>query len=153
MTWRLKALREAAGLSLREMADELNVPLATYRHYEDRYKRPYLPVDKAQEIARVLSTRGILPEKVMALTGVGSGPDSLAEEKPTYAPAPRRPDGGAPPAEPPLTSLPMGEIAVDLRNGPAGRYVEIAAKIDKDSLGKLRRLREQIDLIEQLLKD
>jgi transcriptional regulator with XRE-family HTH domain len=144
--WRLKVLRESAGLSLEQMARELDMPKSTYQHWEDRFKGAYLPFDKAERIAAVLEKRGVLREQIMALTGAdayrfGEGEAQIFQAK--------RRSPSAPPPSPPLTTLPMGEIAVELRTGPDGKHVEI----DKDSLAKLKRLREQIDLAEKMLKD
>ena len=40
---RLKALREQAGLPMRAVADHLGWTLTRYQHYEDRFRRRYLP--------------------------------------------------------------------------------------------------------------
>ncbi|MCC7271421.1 MAG: helix-turn-helix transcriptional regulator [Alphaproteobacteria bacterium] len=65
----LKALREEAGLSMRQTADALAVSLTSYQHYEDRYKRAFLPLELMLKVAPVLARRGIDPARVMALAG------------------------------------------------------------------------------------
>lgn len=66
---KLKALRKEAGLSIRAIADELGVPSSGYAHYELRYKRPFLPMALAQNLAEVLSRRGVSKHRVLALAG------------------------------------------------------------------------------------
>lgn len=63
----LKALREEAGLTVAEMAAALNRKKSSYQHYEDRYKRPYLPPDLAESVAAVLREHGISPAATAAL--------------------------------------------------------------------------------------
>lgn len=69
---RLKALRERAGISIREMARRLDMSPSTYNHYEsnDRFKARYLPMDIAQRIARAM-TGGASSDQaeVLALAG------------------------------------------------------------------------------------
>lgn len=70
---RLKALRERAGLPMRAVAETLGWTLTRYQHYEDRYRRPYLPLEFVRRIADVFAQRGVDPTEVMALAGVGPG--------------------------------------------------------------------------------
>lgn len=69
---RLKSLRERAGLSVRAMADELEMPPSTYTHYEDRYKRNHLGYDLTSKIADVLTRRGVPRDEVMILSGASA---------------------------------------------------------------------------------
>lgn len=74
----LKALRSEAGLSMRQVADALGMSLTTYQHYEDRFKKPYLPLPLAINLVPVLGARGIDAARVMALAGTtpeGAGVD------------------------------------------------------------------------------
>lgn len=64
---RLKTLRREAGLSLREMARELGLSPTSYQHYEDRFKRPYLPVDLATRVISVLARRGLTTDALADL--------------------------------------------------------------------------------------
>jgi SOS-response transcriptional repressor LexA len=67
---RLKAMRERAGLSMRAVADSLGWPLTRYQHYEDRYRRTYLPVDLIRHLVGLFQARGIDPREVLGLAGV-----------------------------------------------------------------------------------
>lgn len=68
---RLKELRQEAGVSMDYMAQHLGMPGASsYAHYEERYKRPFLPVDLARRIATILSQHGVPEAKVLELAGV-----------------------------------------------------------------------------------
>jgi phage repressor protein C with HTH and peptisase S24 domain len=75
---RLKALREQAGLSMRAVAEALRWPLTRYQHYEDRYKRTFLPVELARELAAILAPHGVDPQAVLDLAGIGSSPPAGA---------------------------------------------------------------------------
>ncbi|WP_374442504.1 S24 family peptidase [Stella sp.] len=81
----LKALREEAGLSMRQAADALGMSLTGYQHYEDRFKKPYLPVDLMRRVAGMLAGRGIAPARVLALAG--TTPELVGVE-PVAAPPP-----------------------------------------------------------------
>lgn len=71
---KLKQLREQAvpKLSVRKMAEEMDIPASTYAAYEDpaKFKKPILPMDKAKKIAVILEKRGVNPAEVMRLAGV-----------------------------------------------------------------------------------
>lgn len=71
---RLKALREAAGLSIRATADLLGMSSSGYSHYETpaRFKDQFLPMQIALDLARVLTPKGIRHDQVMALAGQAS---------------------------------------------------------------------------------
>lgn len=56
---KLKDLRRKAGLSLREMASELGWGATRYQHYEDRYKKPFLPPEVVEAVWPVLQKRGV----------------------------------------------------------------------------------------------
>ncbi len=81
----LKALREEAGLSMRQIADALAMSLTGYQHYEDRYRKPFLPVELMRRVAAVLAGHGIAPGRVLALAGTtpeAAGIDPGAEAGP-----------------------------------------------------------------------
>lgn len=69
---KLKRLREQAGLSVRGMAEELGIPASSYAAYEDtkRFKRDYLPMERALAFADVLSRHGVERFDVLALAGM-----------------------------------------------------------------------------------
>jgi phage repressor protein C with HTH and peptisase S24 domain len=69
----LKRIREKSGLSIRSMAEHLNIAPGSYAHYEVRYKKPFLPMELALQIADVVAPLGVDRSEVMALVGVGSG--------------------------------------------------------------------------------
>jgi SOS-response transcriptional repressor LexA len=69
---RLKALREQSGLSMRAVADALGWTLTRYQHYDDRYKRAYLPVELARDLAELFGRHGIDPRQVLELAGFQS---------------------------------------------------------------------------------
>jgi phage repressor protein C with HTH and peptisase S24 domain len=89
----LKRLRERAGLPMREVAEKLGWTLTRYQHYEDRYRRRYLPLELAQQLADIFASRGVPRTDVLALAGVGlEQPDlsAAAQPKPVIiAPPPR----------------------------------------------------------------
>lgn len=66
----LKQLRERAGLSMRMISDALGWNLTRYQHYEDRFKRPFLPIDLTVQLSEILVQRGIDPAEVFALAGI-----------------------------------------------------------------------------------
>jgi transcriptional regulator with XRE-family HTH domain len=71
---RLKALREAANLSIRKLAAELGMSSSGYAHYETpaRFKDQYLPMQMAIELVRILRPHGVPAPQIMALAGVGA---------------------------------------------------------------------------------
>jgi transcriptional regulator with XRE-family HTH domain len=75
---RLKALREAAGLSIRSLAEKLGMSSSGYAHYETpaRFKDQYLPMELALNLARVLAPRGVLADQVMALARGAAAPQT-----------------------------------------------------------------------------
>lgn len=74
VTTKLKNLRKSAvpRLTVRSMADALDMPLGTYARYESSfdYKKPFLPLDLTRKIASVLGQRGIDPVDVLKLAGL-----------------------------------------------------------------------------------
>ena len=63
----LKALRERAGLSMREVAESLGWALTRYQHYEDRYRRRFLPIELMRHMAALFAQKGVDPRAVLAL--------------------------------------------------------------------------------------
>ena len=69
----LKRLRERSGLSVREVAAAIDRPASTYASYEDKYRKPYLPLELAKQLEAVLVGLGAPPitsNDVLALAGV-----------------------------------------------------------------------------------
>jgi SOS-response transcriptional repressor LexA len=124
----LKRLRNSIGLSMRATADELGWPLTRYQHYEDRYRRRYLPLELAQELAEIFGKRGLPAAKVLELAGIEPGMPEAAE------PAPGAPRGiEVRPVARPLTTtrdLPVigsvkgGSEPIYLNDGEAKEFVD-----------------------------
>jgi len=66
----LKALRNRAGLTVRAMAEALGRPASTYASYEDKYKKPYLPLDLIEDLSPILEARGIPRGEILELAGL-----------------------------------------------------------------------------------
>lgn len=50
----LKLLRQRAGLSIRDVAQQLGMEHgSSYQHYEDRFKKPLLPLDLVMKLAPI----------------------------------------------------------------------------------------------------
>ncbi|MDF2765681.1 MAG: repressor protein [Rhodospirillales bacterium] len=68
---RLKELRTEAGLSMASVARHLGFAHPSrYQHYEDRFKRAYLPVELAERLAPLFAQNGVAAQEVLALAGV-----------------------------------------------------------------------------------
>jgi hypothetical protein len=72
---RLKQLRQQAKLSIREVAHALGMEYgSSYQHYEDRFKKPFLPLDLVMRLIPIFGKAGVHPKDLYALGGVdGSG--------------------------------------------------------------------------------
>lgn len=72
VTDRLKRLRDAAGFTVRGMADALDMPHSTYATYETakKFKKPILPLDLTKKIASILEPKGIERGEIFLLAGV-----------------------------------------------------------------------------------
>jgi phage repressor protein C with HTH and peptisase S24 domain len=109
---RLKLLRERAGLSMRAVSEALGWTLTRYQHYEDRYRRNYLPFELARQLADLFASRGVPAEEVLVLAGHGA-----AEPPPGSSPIQPRPID-APSASPPRDLPVMGAV----KGGEEGFY-------------------------------
>lgn len=80
---KLKALRNKAGLSVRALGVALEMPATTYASYEDKYKKPFIPIELANKLIGVLVPKGIKREEILELAGVtelaGSSTSNLLE--------------------------------------------------------------------------
>lgn len=77
----LKGLRERTGLSMRDVASHLGVPHSTYQHYESaRFKRRYLPLEMAEQLATLFASRGIDPADLYSLAGVEEAHQALQRQ-------------------------------------------------------------------------
>jgi transcriptional regulator with XRE-family HTH domain len=72
ITDRLKALRNRAGLSVRDLAQRAGMSSSGYMHYEnpERFKDETLPLAQARLFAAALEGTGVTADEVMALTGI-----------------------------------------------------------------------------------
>lgn len=88
----LKLLRQRAGLSIREVAQRLGMEHgSSYQHYEDRFKKPLLPLDLVMKLAPIFETGGIDPGELYKLAGVNAtGERPLIAASPAHAPADAR---------------------------------------------------------------
>ena len=63
----LKELRTEARLSVRAMAEKLGTRASTYQHYEDRYKKAWLPLELLDVVEPVLLEKGVRKERIKLL--------------------------------------------------------------------------------------
>src|ERR1044071_223449 len=70
---RLKELREQAGLTMRAVSEALGWSLTRYQHYEDRYKRRFLPFELARDLEAIFAPHGVESGTVLQLAGIDSG--------------------------------------------------------------------------------
>jgi hypothetical protein len=72
---RLKQVRQHAGLSIRQVAEALGMEHgSSYQHYEDRFKKPLLPLELVLKLVPIFEPRGVDPADLFALAGVdGTG--------------------------------------------------------------------------------
>ena len=83
----LKELRQRAGLSIREVAQALGMEHgSSYQHYEDRFKKPLLPLELVRRLVPLFEEGGVDPGDLYALAGVNA-----TGERPLAA-VPPRPD-------------------------------------------------------------
>lgn len=112
---RLKALREETGLSMRTVADALGWTLTRYQHYEDRYKRAYLPVELARDLAELFGRHGVDPRLVLELAGFHPPARTQPAARPQFGDA----AAAAPVPHPAARDLPvMGAV----KGGSEGFY-------------------------------
>jgi hypothetical protein len=67
----LKQLRQRAGLSIREVAQALGMEHgSSYQHYEDRFKKPLLPLDLVMRLVPIFAAGGVEADELYGLAGV-----------------------------------------------------------------------------------
>lgn len=75
---KLKQLRQRAGLSIREVAHALGMENgSSYQHYEDRFRKPFLPLDLTQRLVPIFGAKGIEAPELYALAGIEGGTRAL----------------------------------------------------------------------------
>jgi SOS-response transcriptional repressor LexA len=78
---KLKQLRTKAGLSIREVAHALGMEHgSSYQHYEDRFRKPHLPLDFVQRLIPIFEKGGVTGSEVYALAGVDAAQRPLGDE-------------------------------------------------------------------------
>lgn len=88
----LKLLRQRAGLSIREVAQQLGMEHgSSYQHYEDRFKKPLLPLELVMKLVPIFEAGGVEASELYALAGVNAtGGRPLVAMPPARAPADAR---------------------------------------------------------------
>ncbi len=67
---KLKSIRERTRLSIREMAEQLGFATPSgYQHYEDKYKKTYLPKELVDNLIRIMGPHGIPEHELLELGG------------------------------------------------------------------------------------
>ncbi|MEP2781441.1 MAG: helix-turn-helix transcriptional regulator [Hyphomicrobiales bacterium] len=145
---RLKTLREEAGLSIREMADALNMKTSSYNHYESRFKKQYLPHEFILKLIPILKDYGIESTRVRAL---GASP-----EGPAYPENPGFMEAASPKID---VSVLLNEqdAPTNKADDPSGTIklaivgdtIQIAATVDSDGIDELIR---RIELARQMIE-
>ena len=69
---KLKAIRIRSGLSIRAVAEALDMSASSYGHYEARYKKPYLPLEITIQLTDIFAPHGIDRKEVMDPAGGAS---------------------------------------------------------------------------------
>lgn len=105
----LKRLRQQAKLSVREVAEAIGRPASTYSSYEDKYKKPYLPLDLVKDLGPIFIPRGVDQSALFALAGIND-----ADAPPMPAIGPSSPDG----------FIPIGRFDTSLSMGPGALALE-----------------------------
>jgi hypothetical protein len=81
---RLKQLRRQANVSIREMAEALHMPYgSSYQHYEDRFKKPFLPLDLVTKLASILNEHGVPLKDIYALAGLDGTGETPSKSNPS----------------------------------------------------------------------
>ena len=79
---RLKLLRQRAGLSMNAVSKALGWTLTRYQHYEDRYRRAYLPLEHTRALADIFAKHGVPAADVLALAGLDAEPVTTSSPSP-----------------------------------------------------------------------
>ena len=178
---RLKAIREDAGIALREMARRLSMAPSTYAHYEnpDRFKDEFLPMDIALKIAGATRPEGIRNkilslamdshqlsnqqdiDRVREAAGLFSGGESGAVQKHVDIAPSRVELGEAAPAH--LDMVPVFDVMASAGNGSVNEYEpqthslafppEYLKKLTSSSPGNLAIISVKGDSMEPTLLD
>jgi len=78
---KLKQLRVRAGLSIRDVAHALGMEHgSSYQHYEDRFRKPHLPLDFVRRLIPIFDKGGVGASELYALAGVDAAQRPLGDE-------------------------------------------------------------------------
>lgn len=145
---KLKAIRNEAGLTIRDISSALGISPSSYQHYEDRYKKQYLPLDLAQSLALIYMGEGIEPDRLFALAGYNRDFDLAGDEADEIGigPSEAGPDGklithDVTTGQPKIGALPPRNF---FTVGFHDDLIRIDAYIDKENLSKLIKRLEAI---------
>jgi phage repressor protein C with HTH and peptisase S24 domain len=126
---RLKELREQAGLTMRSVSEALGWSLTRYQHYEDRYKRRFLPFELARELDALFSQHGTEPGAVLQLAGIEQGQQVTHRREPV-APRPSTAGGGHGQRDlPVIGAVKGGSEGFYFNEGEAKEFVERPANL------------------------
>lgn len=108
----MKKLREDAGLTVREMADELGMPAASsYQHYEKGFKGRYMPSKMGDKLEAFVKAHDMPIERANELTGRHTtgdeDPDDDLLRVPFYDFRPGMGGGGVVITERPTSHMPL----------------------------------------------
>jgi phage repressor protein C with HTH and peptisase S24 domain len=123
---RLKELREQAGLTMRAVSEALGWSLTRYQHYEDRYKRRFLPFELARDLEAIFAPHGVESGTVLQLAGIEPGApverrDSAPLRSPSAAQAQRD--------LPVMGAVRVGSEGFHFNQGEAKEFVERPANL------------------------
>lgn len=67
-------------MSVQEVADAIGRPKSTYASYEDKFKKPHLPMDLVQQLIPVWRDKNVRPDELLRLAGVAEPAQSALTE-------------------------------------------------------------------------
>lgn len=104
----LKAMRKEAGLTVIRTARALGLEKTTYASKEDKFKKPFFPIDFVRELVPIFVEKGISEERIWALAGVTPAGSAVDEGAP-----PRKKRSVVETTEKDIESIPIGTVRVD----------------------------------------
>ena len=126
---RLKELREQAGLTMRSVSEALGWSLTRYQHYEDRYKRRFLPFELARELDALFGQHGTEPGAVLQLAGIEQG-QTVNHRREPVTPRPSPTAGGHGQRDlPVIGAVKGGSEGFYFNEGEAKEFVERPANL------------------------
>lgn len=76
-------MRVKAGISMPEAQRATGkTTVSAYQHYEDKYKKPLLPLDFVKALVPIFEDRGVPPSELYALAGVSHPQESTDIHRP-----------------------------------------------------------------------